>query len=101
MAKRDVKKIIEKDHKEFAEAVAGLSVKDLEARLLSYAKEQENVAEHLENNEIINTLKEQLKEAKAPYSDAKKAISLKSRYLIALIKEKGGDGGGGGEHAAE
>lgn len=101
MAKKDVKKIIEKEHREFADAVVGLSVKDLEARLLTYAKEQENVSEHLENNEVINALKEQLKEAKAPYSEAKKVITLKSRYLIALIKEKGGDGGGSGEHAPQ
>jgi hypothetical protein len=39
----------------------------------------------------LEEAKNQVSELSAPYRDAKKVIRLKTRYIISLIKEKGGD----------
>ncbi len=91
MAKKSVQETVQKKYPDFVEVVDGLGVPELEARLLTYAKEREKVEEAKEADEELAKTAELLKELKGPYSDATKAINLKSRYLISLIKEKGGN----------
>lgn len=74
-----------------------MSLSALNERLLSYAKETENVKEaeamDMENISDPNSLgyaAELAKERKAPYSEIKKALGLKMSYLASRIKEKGG-----------
>ena len=90
MAKKDIKSTVEKNYPDFAEAVLGLSVEQLEQRLLGYAKERENVREAKEADEKLKEVSNLKSELEGPYKDAQKAINQKSRYLIALIKDKGG-----------
>jgi hypothetical protein len=94
MAKKDIKQDVQKKYPDFVEAVDGLSVSDLENRLLNYAKERENVRAAKEADEQLQRVLEAKTELEGPYKDSTKAIELKSRYIIALIKEKGGDGEG-------
>lgn len=82
---------VEKDYPEFVSVVAGMSADELEKKLASYAKEQENSLKAEESDAELQSTKEKLKELKAPYGDIKKALRLKMRYIIALIEEKGGD----------
>lgn len=89
--KKDIRTIVQKQFPEFPEVVDGLSTEDLEKRISSYAKEAENVEDAKEADEALNEAKDQVAEFSAPYKDAKKAIRLKIRYLIQLLKEKGGD----------
>ena len=87
--KDKVMKKVEKDYPEFVDAINTLSGNDLEKRILEYAKEQERIDEELSNNEVIKTIKENLKETRTPFVDAKKAVKLKMRYLMALLDDRG------------
>jgi len=89
--KKTVSERVQKELPEFADTVAGLSVDELHGRLAELAKASEAVEEQKEQDEALETAKETQKELMSPYRDAKKAIRLKSRYIISLIKEKGGE----------
>lgn len=80
---------VQKEYGEFSDAVAHLSGEDLERRILDYAKEQERIDEELDSNEVIKAAKDNLKEIKAPFTDAKKAVKMKMRYLMALLEDRG------------
>ena len=82
-------KKVEKDYPEFVSAVETLSGEDLERRILDYAKEQERIDEELDSNEVIKSIKENLKEIRAPFIDCKKAVKNKMRYLMALHEDRG------------
>lgn len=94
MAKKDVTKDVQKKLPDFADAVAGLSVADLETRLLNYAKESENIDDAKDADEELQRTRELVKELGAPYAEARKMIKLKMRYIVQLIGEKGGDTSG-------
>jgi hypothetical protein len=89
--KKSIQERVQKEIPEFAEVVAGLSVAELEQRLASEAKNAERIEEAKENDQALEEAKNQVAEYSAPYRDAKKVVRLKSRYLISLIKEKGGE----------
>lgn len=92
--KRDVRKLILKDHEYFAQAVDGLAVDALKQEVLRYAAETEKTTAYLEQlNEPGNPLyaaKAAVSEIVGPINDAKKGIKLKLSYLSLLIEEKGG-----------
>lgn len=92
--KKSLQQQVREKYPEFPEAVDGLSVDSLKAKILEYNKENENVNAHLEK---LNQPGEALYEAKAavseitgPINDTKKAIKMKISYLVQLIEEKGG-----------
>jgi molecular chaperone GrpE (heat shock protein) len=88
--KLDFKQKVAKEFPEFVSVVDGMSLEELDQRLLSLAKHQEEVAEALAQHEEINRLKEQLKELKADFTDTQKALKMKMKYIHQLMKEKGG-----------
>jgi hypothetical protein len=88
--KKSLEERMKEEQPEFAGEVAGLSVDQLNARLAEQAKAAEWNQQAKEDDEELAEKKEAASEAAAPYRDAAKAIRLKSRYLIKLIKEKGG-----------
>lgn len=94
MAKQDpkmkMKKTVEKEFPSFVDEVVGHSIEQLEGKILTYAKERENVRDSKSNDEGLLKVLDMKAELEAPYKDALKAIDLKSRYLIELLKEKGG-----------
>lgn len=90
-AKKSVAEKVEKEFPEFVGAVAGLNVAELEGKLSTYAKEAERVEDAKDADEEFANAKALASELGGPYRDAKKAIRLKSRYLISLIRDKGGD----------
>lgn len=85
-----LKSKVEREFPEFTSVVDGMSVEELDARLLALAKHQEEVDEALANNQELEQLKERIKEIKEPFMSTKKALKLKMKYVHALIKEKGG-----------
>lgn len=91
MAKKDIRTIIQKQFPEFIDAVDGLSTDEIEKRISGYAKESQNVDDAKDADEGLADAKAQVAELSAPYKDAKKAINLKIRYLIQLLKDKGGN----------
>jgi len=89
---------VQKQFPDFVEMVDAMNVEALEDRLNIYAKEQEKVKKAKEADVDLKNAKELAKNAKelaselaAPYNEAKKAIDLKTSYIISLIGEKGGD----------
>ena len=89
--KKNVQEVMSKENPEFVEACQGLSVDELDARLAQLAKDSQAVSESKDSDEALEQAQAEATALGAPYRDAKKAISLKSRYLIALIKERGGN----------
>lgn len=85
-AKRDV----EKKYPSFVEETNGMSVSDMNARLNKLVKNNDEIQTAMDENQKINEAKELLKELKGPYTDGIKENKLKIKYLIELIKEKGG-----------
>jgi hypothetical protein len=81
---------VQEEMPEFANEVAGLGVPDLNSRLAVLAKANEENEQLKENDEDLEAAKNEASELAAPFRDAKKALRLKTRYVVALIKEKGG-----------
>ena len=67
-----------------------LSLAELEVKVNEYAKGNEANEDAKEADEDLEEAQEKAKELGAPYKDLKKALKLKSKYTILLIKEKGG-----------
>ncbi len=88
--KKALKEKVQELFPDFASEVDGLPVETLEKRLNTYAKRAEEIEEAKENDEELERTKELLAELGAPYRDGKKEVRYKSRYLIALIKERSG-----------
>lgn len=89
--KKSLTETVQKDHPEFTAIVDSLGVQELESKLSEYAKYAEQNEDAKEADEELRNTKALAGELGAPYRDAKKAIRLKSRYIIAAIKEKGGN----------
>ena len=88
--KKSVQEKVQEEMPEFASEVAGLSVAELNNRLAKLAKDSETNEQAQEDDEDLEKARGEASELAAPYRDAKKAIRLRSRYVIGLIKEKGG-----------
>lgn len=83
------KEKVQKEMPEFVGEVNSLSPEQLDARLAQLAKDMESVHESQEADEELEQARERASELNAPYRDSKKAISMKSRYIVELLKEKG------------
>ncbi len=72
--------------------VMGLSVPQLDQRIAQLQKTLEDAAQFQEekNGEALKSLAAQLKDLRADYGDVKKAVALKTKYLVSLVREKGG-----------
>jgi len=81
---------LQKDNPEFISEVEKLDVMALEKRLSDLAKDAEEVEDAKDADEALEQARAQAIELAAPYRDAKKAIRMKMRYVINLIKDKGG-----------
>lgn len=85
------KSLLEKIDKEFpgfADEVQGLDAQDLKNRIATYAQELEASDEAREADEGLQQARAEAKELGAPYRDVRKAVKLKTKYLLALLAEK-------------
>jgi hypothetical protein len=89
--KKALKQTVEELYPDFTSEVGSLALDSLERRLSSYAKRAEEIEEAKENDEELEKTRELLSELAAPYRDGKKEVRLKSRYIISLIKDRGGN----------
>lgn len=80
---------VRKEHPEFVEEVVGLSLEDLRIRLARHSKQIVEIEDSKETDLELATAKENAKILASPYSEAKKAITHKTRFIVELIKEKG------------
>jgi uncharacterized small protein (DUF1192 family) len=88
--KISVEQKCQKEHPEFCGEVAGLSVEELNSRIAEITKGISEAEDKLKGNEEVESLRNALSEILGPLRDAKKAAKLKTKYIISLIKEKGG-----------
>lgn len=92
---RGPKSLLEKvddKYPEYANEVAGLNVQQLDQRIAELQKTLEDAAKFHEdkNSEAITGLRAQLKDLNADFGDVKKAVALKTKFLVSLVREKGG-----------
>lgn len=76
--------------KEFKEEVDALSIASLEARITRMQKDLDESEEHKKNNSALQKVSSEKSELEGPYKDVKKSVQVKTKYIIELIKEKGG-----------
>lgn len=81
---------VRKEYPEFVEEVIGLSLEHLEIRLARHSKQIVEIEDAKEIDLELAIAKEDVKVLAAPYSEAKKALTHKTRFIVELIKEKGG-----------
>ena len=82
---------VEKELPEFTAEVAGLDVQAIKNRIANYAKELEDSEQHKENNQELADAQAEVTTLAGPYKDVRKAVRMKTRYLLGLMKEKGGN----------
>jgi len=75
---------------EFLGEVQGLSVEKLEDRIANLQKQLDESEEHKKENQALKDAKYEVSLIEGPYNDVKKAVQVKTKVLIELIKEKGG-----------
>lgn len=90
-SKKSLKEKVQEEFPEFAAVADALSVAELESKLAEHAKYAEQNEDAKEADEELKNTQSLAKELGAPYRDAKKAIRMKSRYIIATIRDKGGN----------
>lgn len=85
-----VKEKVQKEYADFTKEIDSLSVEQLEDRIVGMQKALEESEEHRENNEDLKAARALTLELSGPYRDIKKAVRLKTKYILELLTEKGG-----------
>lgn len=74
---------------EFIDSVNSLTPEELEKRIVEMQKSLRDSEEHKESNEELRTARELVSELSGPYNDFKKAVGLKTKYILKLLVEQG------------
>jgi len=81
-------------NQEFVNSVVGLSVSDLNVKLSTLSKDAEILHESVEAlmqpGEAMYEAKQALDTIRKPFSDGKKLLKQKTKYVYRLLKDKGG-----------
>lgn len=83
---------VDSKYPKYSAEVVGLNVQQLDQRIADMQKTLEDAANFKEekNGEAIKSLKAQLKDLNADYGEVRTAVALKTKFLVSLIREKGG-----------
>lgn len=92
--KKTNREVVEEQHADWASTVQGLSVSELETMLLRFAKYRQEIKDFKEADEQLKEAKELVKHLSAPHNENLKGNEQKTKYLIMLIGEKGGNTSG-------
>lgn len=92
--KKSLKEVVESEHSDWVSTVQGLSIEELDKMILRYAKYREEIKEFREKDEELQKAKELVKELGAPHKENLKINEQKTKYLITLLGEKGGNTSG-------
>jgi hypothetical protein len=88
-SKKTITAQVQENYPEFETEVAGLNIDQLNNKLASLAKGLEESEATKEDDEELNKAHALASELGAPYKDVKKAIRLKTKYVIGLLRDKG------------
>lgn len=83
-----MKEKIQKLYPDFVNEVDTLTSDQLKARIVAYQQQLEESETHKEANESLLDARNEVNMLAGPYRDVKKAIGLKTKYIIELLKEK-------------
>lgn len=75
---------------EFRDEVWGQTTSQLEDRIATLQKQLDESEEHKSENVALRDAKYEVSIIEGPYNDVKKAVKVKTKFLIELIKDKGG-----------
>ncbi len=89
--KKSLEQTIRDDMPEFAEEVQGITEVELNERLAQLAKDAEAVNDAQDADEDLQEARDKASQLNAPYVDSKKAVRLRSRYIILLLKQRKGE----------
>lgn len=87
--KKSVQEKVQAEFPEFANELGGASVDQLNTRLANLAKALEESESAKEADEELERAQALVGELGAPYKDVKKAVRLKTKYVISLLRDKG------------
>lgn len=79
----------QKEYPDFVAGVESLTSDQLKARVVQLQQFLEESEAAKENDDALKQARAQLTEYGAPYRDVKKAVKIKTKYLIELLSEKG------------
>lgn len=88
-SKKNIRIVVKENHPEFADEVAAANTEQLNERLAELAKGREQINDTKDADEEYKEAKETAATLGAPYKDGIKVVSLKSRYIIAILKDRG------------
>lgn len=83
------KKLRNKMGNDVVDTIMGLSAAELEERLTKLASHETETEEALENDQVVNDLRERLSQARGPYSDTLKGIKYQRQFIAVVLAERG------------
>ncbi len=82
---------IQELYPDFADEVVRLDTEALKGRIVSLQQQLEESEVHKEANEALKDARNTVNELMGPYRDVRKAVKLKTKYLVELLSEKVND----------
>lgn len=83
------KKLRKKVGNDLVETLLGLSEQDLEDRLTKLAAHETETEEALENDQVVNDLRDRLSQARGPYQDTLKGIKFQRQFISLILQDRG------------
>lgn len=90
MAKKDIRTQVKEEFPEFFDSMQSAQSDELNLTLAMLAKGREETQDAKEADEALEQAQITARELAAPYRDAQKAIRLKSKFIVTVLKERGG-----------
>lgn len=88
-AKKSLEDKVREEFPEFYEECQGLASGDLNNRLAQLSKDLDAVEDAKEADEGLAAAQSEATQLGAPYRDAKKALKLKTKFIIRTLKDQG------------
>ena len=79
----------QKDYPDFCKEVDALSADQLKARIVGIQQALAESESCKESDDELKQARAKLSELNGPYQDVKKAVKIKTSYLVELLAEKG------------
>ena len=81
--------LIKVSGQEIVDSILEASEDELKAKLVNLASYENETEKSLKEDDSINQMKEELKEAQAPYKETLKGIKLQRNFIAVQLESKG------------
>lgn len=89
-SQKTIEQKVQEEFPDFAIECQRLNVDGLNTKLIQYAKYAEEIEDFRQKDEKLAQAKELVKELAAPHNENRKFNRMKMRYIVSMIREKGG-----------